>query len=141
MAARDGGDGGVVDSGVDSREQTQTVRCATVSQMSNAPRTIALVSPPWRPPAEPCLALATLSPLIAAAGWSPVTHHTTLHYPDVSVDGLFMASYSAHLFGALLVPVSKRPPNTSQPRPAVVFMSATLSAVCVTEGVLTQGAQ
>jgi len=69
---------------------------------------VVLVSPPWRPPGEPCLALATLAPLIGAAGYRSTIVHATFDHPDTSVDELFMASYGAHLFGASLVPAERR---------------------------------
>lgn len=74
------------------------------------PCDVVLVSPPWRPPGEPCLALATLAPLVRAAGYRTATIHATFDYPDTSVDELFMASYGAHLFGASLVPADERAP-------------------------------
>lgn len=74
------------------------------------PYDVALVSPPWRPPGEPCLALATLAPIVAAAGYRTTVLHATFDYPDTTVDELFMASYGAHLFGASLVPAELRAP-------------------------------
>lgn len=71
---------------------------------------VALVSPPWRPPGEPCLALATLAPIVAAAGYRTTILHATFDYPDTTVDELFMASYGAHLFGASLVAAEMRAP-------------------------------
>lgn len=69
--------------------------------MSRPP--IVLVSPPWRAPSEPCLALATLAPILRAQGNEVVVLHGALDYPDTEVDALFMASYAGHLFATATV--------------------------------------
>ncbi len=61
---------------------------------------VLLVSPPWRPPEEPCLALATLKPLLDGAGIAAEVVHGSLLYPPTEMDRLFMASYGGHLFAA-----------------------------------------
>lgn len=74
------------------------------------PRPVVLVSPPWRQPSEPCLALALLKPLLEAARHTTATIHGTLHYPDTAVDPQFMSSYAAHLFAPMLAPGMAREP-------------------------------
>jgi ribosomal peptide maturation radical SAM protein 1 len=64
------------------------------------PPTVLLLSPPWRPPEEPCLALATLAPILAAAGLAVDVVHGSLRYPRTELDRDFLGGYAAHLFAA-----------------------------------------
>ncbi|MCC6619630.1 MAG: RiPP maturation radical SAM C-methyltransferase [Deltaproteobacteria bacterium] len=60
--------------------------------------TVLLVSPPWRMPDEPSLAVATLGPVLARAGIASAELHGTSLFPRTGTDRQFLSSYAAHLF-------------------------------------------
>lgn len=63
---------------------------------------VLLVSPPWRAPNTSCLALATLKPVLEAAGIATGQLYGGTLYPRTGTDPGFIGSYGAHLFAPLI---------------------------------------
>ena len=75
-----------------------------MSESTTAAPRVLLISAPWRSPIAPGLALATLSPILSAAGIAADTLHGSTLFPYSPTESGFLESYSSYLFVPHLYP-------------------------------------